>query len=517
MPLATRPARSAGTSRSRRLPRAKWNSRFHSRSVPPSGPCPRSRRGRPTLRALATSSVIGRTSWAACACGSAARNQRACRRCAPPPDTSWPIATGPRSSPGRAATRGPGSATAPPCRRRCCAWAAADEVRDFLAWYATHQAADGNVPCVVDRNGPDWLPEHDSHGQLVFTLAEYFRFTGDRAFTAALWPAAQRAVGYLESLLATALARPSSARQSGARASASCPSRPATRAISRSRSTPTGTISGRCAASATALELAQALGEAAEAERLRNLRDEAACMLCTNRSRRRSLRAASTTSRARLNGPISIPPQPPPRSPRPTPPSAWRPPRWHGPSTSTCAACAGGARGEIDWNNYSAYEIRILGALVRLGRCADAHELLEFFLADRRPQAGTNGPRSRGGIRAAPVISATFLTPGSAPSTCWQCSACLPMSGPADDSARPRSRHLRRVARCRRSGRRLADLVGAAALLDAARGNPRAANRHGSPGSPCLPEALSFAPLSRARWWASRSMASRSRRSAPMK
>ena len=78
-----------------------------------------------------------------------------------------------------------------------------DEVRDFLAWYATHQAADGNVPCAVDRNGPDWLPEHDSHGQLVFTLAEYFRFTGDRAFAAALWPAAQRAIGYLESLLAT--------------------------------------------------------------------------------------------------------------------------------------------------------------------------------------------------------------------------------------------------------------------------------------------------------------------------
>jgi len=66
-------------------------------------------------------------------------------------------------------------------RMRC-----GDEVRDFLAWYATHQAADGNVPCAVDRNGPDWLPEHDSHGQLVFTLAEYLRFTGDLSFTAAL-------------------------------------------------------------------------------------------------------------------------------------------------------------------------------------------------------------------------------------------------------------------------------------------------------------------------------------------
>jgi hypothetical protein len=49
-------------------------------------------------------------------------------------------------------------------------------------------------------------------------------------------------------------------------------------------------------------------------------------------------------------------------------------------------------RGEIDWNNYSAYEIRILGALVRLGRCADAHELLEFFLADRRPTGWSQWP-----------------------------------------------------------------------------------------------------------------------------
>jgi hypothetical protein len=41
-------------------------------------------------------------------------------------------------------------------------------------------------------------------------------------------------------------------------------------------------------------------------------------------------------------------------------------------------------RGDVPWNNYSAYEIRIIGALVRLGRRQEAHELLDFFLADRR-------------------------------------------------------------------------------------------------------------------------------------
>ena len=40
--------------------------------------------------------------------------------------------------------------------------------------------------------------------------------------------------------------------------------------------------------------------------------------------------------------------------------------------------------GEIPWANYSAYEIRIIGALVRLGRRQEAHLLLRFFLGDRR-------------------------------------------------------------------------------------------------------------------------------------
>jgi hypothetical protein len=48
--------------------------------------------------------------------------------------------------------------------------------------------------------------------------------------------------------------------------------------------------------------------------------------------------------------------------------------------------------GEIEWNNYTPYEVRILGALVRLGRRADAAELAAFFLDDRRPQAWNQWP-----------------------------------------------------------------------------------------------------------------------------
>jgi len=48
--------------------------------------------------------------------------------------------------------------------------------------------------------------------------------------------------------------------------------------------------------------------------------------------------------------------------------------------------------GEIDWNNYTAYEIRNIGALVRLGRRDEAHELLDFFLSDRRPRVWNQWP-----------------------------------------------------------------------------------------------------------------------------
>jgi hypothetical protein len=49
-------------------------------------------------------------------------------------------------------------------------------------------------------------------------------------------------------------------------------------------------------------------------------------------------------------------------------------------------------RGEMPWNNYTAYEIRIIGAFVRLGKRDEANELLDFFLSDRRPLAWNQWP-----------------------------------------------------------------------------------------------------------------------------
>jgi hypothetical protein len=48
--------------------------------------------------------------------------------------------------------------------------------------------------------------------------------------------------------------------------------------------------------------------------------------------------------------------------------------------------------GEVAAQNYTPYEIRIIGALVRLGRREAALELLRFFLSDRRPPPWNQWP-----------------------------------------------------------------------------------------------------------------------------
>lgn len=77
-----------------------------------------------------------------------------------------------------------------------------EEPKKYLEWYSGYQYESGAVPCVVDTRGPDPVPEHDSHGQLIFGIMEYFRFTGDTAFLRARWNNITAAVGYIQSLRA---------------------------------------------------------------------------------------------------------------------------------------------------------------------------------------------------------------------------------------------------------------------------------------------------------------------------
>lgn len=78
-----------------------------------------------------------------------------------------------------------------------------DVVRDFVQWYAPYQFASGKVPCCVDARGSDPVPENDSHGELIFNIAEYARYTGDMPFLGAMWPHVRGAFDYMEVLRAS--------------------------------------------------------------------------------------------------------------------------------------------------------------------------------------------------------------------------------------------------------------------------------------------------------------------------
>jgi hypothetical protein len=78
-----------------------------------------------------------------------------------------------------------------------------EPVRQYLEWYAPFQFDNGMVPCCVDGRGSDPVPENDSHGELIFTIAEYWRYTGDRAFLERMWPHVRGAFSYMEQLRAS--------------------------------------------------------------------------------------------------------------------------------------------------------------------------------------------------------------------------------------------------------------------------------------------------------------------------
>lgn len=78
----------------------------------------------------------------------------------------------------------------------------ANEAREFIEWYAKYQYDNGKVPCCVDYRGADPVPEHDSSGELIFAVAEYTRYTGDRSLAERLWPHVSAAATYLDSLRA---------------------------------------------------------------------------------------------------------------------------------------------------------------------------------------------------------------------------------------------------------------------------------------------------------------------------
>ncbi len=76
------------------------------------------------------------------------------------------------------------------------------EIKEFINWYSSYQYENGKVPCVVDSRGADPVPEHDSHGELIYLIKQYFNFTGDTLLLRERFGNVSGAVSYIKSLVA---------------------------------------------------------------------------------------------------------------------------------------------------------------------------------------------------------------------------------------------------------------------------------------------------------------------------
>jgi hypothetical protein len=258
-----------------------------------------------------------------------------------------------------------------------------DVVRDFLRWYAPYQFPDGKVPCCVDARGADPVPENDSHGEFIFLVSELYRYAHDDALLEAMWPRVEAAAGYMEAL-----------RQSERHAANTTPERRAFYGLLPASISHEGywkkpmhsywddfwALKGY----KEAVAIADALGHAEAAARLARQRDEFRQDLYA------SLAAATAahgiaylpgcaelgdfdaTSTTIALDPVGEQAQLPQDLLHTTFERYWQ-------------FFVERRDGKVPWDDYTPYELRIVGTFVRLGWRQRAHELLDFFVADRRP------------------------------------------------------------------------------------------------------------------------------------
>ena len=256
-------------------------------------------------------------------------------------------------------------------------------LNDFLTWYAKFQREDGFVPCVVDRDGVDWLVEHDSHGQFLWGVREVYREGCDRKFLTEMMPHVHKAAAYLISLRAE---RMTVDYQSGEHA--------ACFGLLPESASHEGYLAHHVHSYWDDFWGVRGLEAAADLAGIMGCNDDSNWWRSeADRFQGDLLRSinkviadkklnyipgsvewadfdptATSNAIAMLDFADSLPERP-----------------LHAMLDTYLDGFHRKHRGEMVWTNYTAYEIRIIGAFVRLGKRDTANELLDFFLSDRRP------------------------------------------------------------------------------------------------------------------------------------
>lgn len=256
----------------------------------------------------------------------------------------------------------------------------ADAVAEFIRWYAPQVRADGFVPCCVDAKGADPLVEHDSHGEWLALIADHQCFAPDTALLDGLWPSIERTVTCIGGLLDETGLLPVSVSHEGYLAQpvhAYWDDAWAVRGLrdmaALARRHVRATLAQRC--DDVQRRITDALFASIAATRASKSLDFIPGSI--------EWADFDPTATANLIALLDLPPQLDRAAVEQTYTrylDDWRRKR------------RSPKNGGVDWANYTPYEVRIVGTLVRLGWRDAALELLRFLLADRRPPAWNQWP-----------------------------------------------------------------------------------------------------------------------------
>ncbi len=249
--------------------------------------------------------------------------------------------------------------------------------RQFVDWYGARIFASGKVPCCVDARGADPVAENDSHGQYLYAVAEVWRHTRDSVWLAGHWPQVQRVTAYQEGLRQSQRGAAQPAHLFGL-----LPPSISHEGYSDKPAFSYWDDFWALRGSKDAVVVAQALGHGAEARLWAGWRDE------FQRELLASINAAAAFHRVQfIPGAADRGDFDPTSTTMALDPAQADvpPPLLAATFERYWAEALARAEGRRNWADYTPYELRNVGALLRLGQPERSHALLRFFFTHQRP------------------------------------------------------------------------------------------------------------------------------------
>lgn len=261
-----------------------------------------------------------------------------------------------------------------------------NEVREFIDWYARHQYPNGKIPCVVDTRGADPVPENDSHGEFIYAVLQYFRFTNDTLWLRQKFPQIVKTVEYIEFLRNQ---RKTEVYLNGTAEQRACygllPESISHEGYSAKPMHSYWDDFFGVKGFKDATTIAEILGEHDRAREFAAARDDfKKCLYASMRLAMANTNvdyipgcaelgdfdATSTAIGLDPCGELANIPQP----------------QLNNTFEKYFQFFTERREGKLNWVDYTPYETRLIGAFILLGQKERGHELLQFFLADQRPR-----------------------------------------------------------------------------------------------------------------------------------